>query len=236
MGRIDDSLLEIQKITDSTERALQVAGLLSTLFKVRGIVLIVVGQLAFDTYANAASDKPEIELAAFSGKLAPRLVLEIMRGQVRAKGSNRRWTVAGLPIRLLDEPEIFHRELCRDIMTEHGVVKLLPAEEITARCILAAVYPEPDNESHTRARLLLINGLTNAFKMDWPALHEICHRPDYRIGEELAKMRLSAKKDVDAIGASTDPVHETFIPEPAPAAEAPKPKRKSYDDDLSSLY
>jgi len=237
MGRIDDSIQMLESIEDGTERAMQLAGLISTLFKIKGVVLIVTGQLAFDSYANASSHKPELELAALAGKLAPRTVLEVMRGQLHAKGLLHRWTVAGVPVRFEEDTVIVYRDLCRDFNTDHGVVKLLPAEEITAECILAAVYPEPNPEAQTRARLLLINGLTDAFHMNWTVLHTLCHRPEFRVGEELAQMRLAAKKDVDAIGGLTDQVgHSLEISSEQPPAETPKPKRPAASDDLSSLY
>ncbi|MCE0484930.1 MAG: hypothetical protein LV479_11915 [Methylacidiphilales bacterium] len=227
MGRIDEALQQIESIGDKTERALQLAGLLTTLFKIKGTMLVVTGQLAFDSYANAASDKVELEMAPLTGKLAPRMILEIMRGQLHARGVIYHWTAAGLPVHFLGQTEIVHPDLCRDFMTEHGVAKLLPAEEIAANCILSAVYPMPDFEAQTRARLLLINGLTDAFHMDWKVLHDLCHRFEYRVGEELAQMRLAAKKDVDAMGASPDPLAAQA---PAPAVKAKIPRRPMFDD------
>lgn len=238
MGRIDDSILQIESIQDKTERALQLAGLLSTLFKLKGIALVVTGQLAFDSYANAASDKVELELAPVAGEFTPRVLLEVMRGQLNAKGQVYHWKVAGLPILLLKKIDIINPDLCRDFMTDHGVVKLVPAEEITADCILSAVYPGPDFEAQTRARLLLINGLTDAFHMNWTVLQTICDRPEYRVGEDLAKMRQAAKKDVDAIGGGTDHVGTPAAPE-APAEKAeekPKPKRPPLEMDPNALF
>jgi hypothetical protein len=218
MGRIDDAIQTLEGMEDGTERALQLAGLISTLFKIKGVILVVTHQLAFDSYADAESEKPEVELAAFAGKLAPRTILEVMRGQLYAKGSIARWTVAGIPVRLQDDTVIAHRELCRDFTTDHGVVKLVPVEEITADCILAAVYPEPDPEAQARAHLLLVNGLAEVFHMDWTVLQSLCDRPEYRVGEELARMRLAAKKDVDASGSEPDHIGETTA---LPSVEAP---------------
>ena len=155
------------------------------------------------------SKKTEVELAAFAGKLAPRTILEVMRGQLYAKGYLYHWTVAGIPVRLQDDILIAHRELCRDFMTDHGVIKLLPVEEITADCILAAVYPEPDLKAQKWAHRLLFNGLAEAFRMDWAVLQSLCDRSDYRVGEELARMRLAAKRDVDARGMARDHVGDT---------------------------
>jgi hypothetical protein len=236
MGRIDDAILTLESTEDKTERAFQLAGLLSTLFKLRGVVLVVTGQLAFDCYANSASDHPELDLAVFSGKLAPRLVLEIMRGQLRARGLNSHWIVAGIPVRLRGDAVITYRDLCRDFTTDHGVAKLLPVEEITADRILAAFYPEIDYDAHTQARLLLINGLSEAFHMDWTTLHALCHRPDFRVGEELAQLRLSAKKDVDAIGATVDSVGHHHEMAPVGKPVEPTARKMPPVDDLSSLY
>jgi hypothetical protein len=209
MGRIDDAIRTLEVLEDETERALQLAGLISTLFKIKGVVLVVSNQLAFDGYVNTVSEKPEVELAAFAGELAPRTVLEIMRGTLHASGSLHRWTVAGIPVRFQNDAVIACRELCREFTTNLGVIKLLPVEEITADYILAAVHPEPDAEAHARAHLLLVNGLAEVFHMDWPMLHALCHRPNYRVGEELAQMRLTAKRDVDAMGVARDHIGET---------------------------
>jgi hypothetical protein len=206
MGRIDEAIQHIKQIEDGTERAFQMAGLISTLFKIKGVALIVTGQLAFEIYANAASDRPAVELSLFSGQPSPRTVLDVMRGQLHAKGGLGRWTVEGIPVRLLGAAHIAHPELCRDFTTDHGIVKLMPVEEITVECILAAGHPEPDFEAQTRARLLLINGLTEAFQMDWATLQTLCDHPDYRVGDELAKMRTAAKKDVDAMSSAPDHV------------------------------
>jgi len=210
---------------DGTERALQLAGLISTLFKIKGVVLVVTHQLAFDGYADTASEKPEVDLAAFAGDLAPRTILEIMRGQLSGEGSLYHWTVAGIPVRFQNDTVIVYRELCRDFTTDLGVVKLLPVEEITADCILTAVHPEPDPEAQARAQLLLVNGLAEVFEMNWTVLYDLCHRPGYRVGEELAQMRLAAKKEVDATGAGRDHIGETSVlprvealPDEAPAA------------------
>src|SRR5258708_848173 len=240
MGRIDEAILTLQGIEDGTERALQLAGLISTLFKLNGVALGVTGQLAFAGYANAASAQPELELAPFAGKLTPRLLLDVMRGQLQGKCvSLYHWKVADIPVRFHQEVAIACRELCRDFTTDHGVVKLLPAEEITADLILASAYPVPNAETEMLARQLMINGLTEAFHMDWTALHKLCHLPEYRVGEELAQMRMAAKKDADAIGTAPDAIEEVAPAspeEPAPleskASAPPSGSEKAIDSIL----
>ena len=219
MGRIDDAIQSLDRIEDGSERALQLAGLISTLFKLKGVALVATNQLAFDSYANTSSEQPEVELAAFAGDLTPRAILEIMRGQLGGRGSLYHWMVASIPVRFQNDTIIANRELCRDYTTDHGVLKLVPVEEITADYILASVFPEPNPEAHERARLLLMNGLAETFDMDWTALHTLCHRPEYRIGEELAQMRLAAKKEVDAMGLTRDHIGATSV---LPKVAAPR--------------
>jgi hypothetical protein len=147
MGRIDDAIRVLEATEDGTERALQLAGLISTLFKIKGISLVVTGQLAYDIYANTASGQPELDLAPFAGDLAPRSILEIMRGQLYGRGSLYQWRVADIPVHFHHDTAIANREFCREFTTDHGVIKLLPVEEITADRILAATHPVPDPES-----------------------------------------------------------------------------------------
>jgi hypothetical protein len=206
MSKIDQAMAALGQIEDQTERALELAGLISTLFKLRGVVLVVTGELAYASYADAPLPHPEVELAPLTGKLAPRLAQEIMSGQLGGEGAIGRWVVAGLPVRLYSELTLSLRELCRDFNTDHGVVKLSPAEEITADRILSSVYPVFNPVAHREVIRLLINGLTDAFRMDWIALRKICHLPEYRVGEELAQFRTEAKQRADTLGLTTDPV------------------------------
>ena len=233
MGRIDDALVTLEGIGDPTERALQLAGLVSTLFKLKGVVLVLGDHLAFDAYAHTMSHRPEVELAVFAGELAPRDILEIMRGQLHGTGSLYRWTIGRIPVQFSHAAPIVNRHLCRDYKTQLGVVKLAPVEEIAADYILAAHHPSPDADSHTRAHALLVHGLADSFHMDWTVLHALCHRPSHRIGEELAQMRIVAKRDADTMGIVRDHVGDTgklpkidvdFKPAPAtPLTESAAP-------------
>jgi hypothetical protein len=233
MGKIDDSLAKLVDIEDKTERAFQLAGLISTLFKIKGVILVVTGRLAFDLYANAASKNPELELSPLNVKLTTRLVQEVMAGQLHARGLATHWTLAGISVEFQSEVITGLRGACRDFMTEHGVAKLLPAEELTAERIVASVYPAADTEAQTQVRLLLINALTRAFQMDWAVLQTLCHLPEYRVGEELSRMRAEAKRDVDSIGVESDPMEQLSEPTAQAPAEAvvpdetARPKTKS---------
>ena len=129
-----------------------------------------------------------------------------MGGQLRGDGAIGRWKVAEIPVMFHNMFDLARRHLCRDFNTDHGVVKLLPAEEITAERILAAVFPQANPVAHQEALSLLVNALTEAFHMNWTTLQELCHDPAYRVGDELAALRAEAKREADDLGLLKDPV------------------------------
>ncbi|HUB67269.1 MAG TPA: hypothetical protein VL981_07290 [Candidatus Methylacidiphilales bacterium] len=236
MGKIDDSLAEVAGIEDMTERAFQMAGLVSTLFKIKGIALVVTGRLAFNLYTNATSENCGLELAPLNTKLTTRVLQEVMAGQLHARGLATHWILAGVAVDFQSEVVTGLNGACRDLMTDHGVVKLFPAEELTAERIVASVHPVADPEAETQVRLLLTNALSQAFVMDWAVLQTICHLPEYRVGEELSQLRMATKHDIDTMGTTPGPDGQTPTPgeETPPATEAmpvpdeaAKPKTKS---------
>ena len=205
MSKLRAALDSIAAIESLPERSLEIAGLISTLFRLRDVELIVTGQLAFDSYAARTSPDVELELAAYAGKLTPRLLQEVMGGQLEAEGSVTRWTLLGIPIRFRFESSLALRNLARDLMTKRGLVKLWPAEEITAERVLAAVFPAANPAAERDALALLTNALIDAFDMDWIALRKLCHEPQYRVGEELTELRVLAKRNADTLGLTKDP-------------------------------
>ena len=203
MGRIDEALIALGNIEDKTHRALELGGLISTMFKLKGVVLMVTGQLAYDIYANTQSQTPELELAILSGQMTPRLMREVMVGQLYAVQGIDRWRLISIVVRFhTNVAEL--RGQCRDFTTDYGAVKLMPAEELTADRVLTAVFPEPDPEAEAEARQLLFNALTDAFHMDWAVLRDICNHADFRVGEDLARLRAVAKQEADAAAAPAD--------------------------------
>jgi hypothetical protein len=214
MGRIDDALVALGKMEDKTQRALELGGLISTLFKLKGVVLMVSGQLAYDSYANTQSEVPALELTVLSGRMTPRIIREVMAGQLYAVSGIERWRLVGVVVRF-QAMMALPRGQCRDFNTDFGIVKLMPAEELTAERVLAAVFPEPDETVEAQARLLLFNAMTDAFQMDWATLRDICNDPDYRVGEDLARLRAAAKQEVDAVTPAPAGGHTGDVSPPA---------------------
>lgn len=212
MTRVNEALRVIA-LQNPALRAVDLAGLISTLFKIQGFALIVTGELAYTSYAATSLKTGDLELAAYSGKLTPRLLQEIMGGQLHAQGSVSHWTLLGISIRFHFESALALRNLCRDFTTNYGVVKLRPAEEITAERILAAVFPSSNSMARGEALTLLTQGLVDAFQMDWIALRDLCHRPEYQVGEELAQLRTQANLEASARGLVRDQIGHSWTGE-----------------------
>lgn len=220
MSKIDEALSEIEKIKDWTERAMTLAGLVTTLLKLKGVTPIIVGRLAYDTYLGNTNEQEELILATFSGRLTPRILQEVFGEQLHGVGMTWKWKVANTTVKLTGDVVIEHRELCRDFQTDFGVAKLIPVEELLAERILASFYPRPHEQARSEAKRLLVLGLAGSLVMDLHALQELCNSHKYRAGEQLAELRTEAKKEVDSVLAAeqtpstSSPTESTETPAP----------------------
>ena len=204
--QLEKALFILEHTESLADRAFHLAGVISTLFRLRGVSLLVTGDVAYGSYARHRPLEPELELASFGGKLTPRQLQEVMGEQLKAAGQGTRWTLLEIPIRFQWESSVALRNLCRDVKTDFGFIKLCPAEELTAERVVAAVFPSGANEARGEALRLLTLGLIDAFDMDWMALRELCHKPAYRVGDELTEMRMEAKREADVRGLIPDQI------------------------------
>ena len=206
MTPVEKALFILSHTESPADRAFHLAGLISSLFRLRGVSLLVTGDVAYGSYARRRLIAPELELASFGGKLTPRLLQEVMGQELKASGRGMRWTLLEVSVRFQWENGVALRNLCRDVKTDFGYAKLCPAEELTAERVVAAVFPSEGNEARGEALRLITLGLIEAFDMNWIALRELCHKPGYHVGEELTEMRVEAKREADARGLIPDQI------------------------------
>ena len=200
MIKIDESLKVLRDYEDLTERALDIAGLVSTLFRIRSVVLALGGNLAFGAYVNAKFETPFLELSAISGKVYPRLLQEIMAGQLKATGMLDRWVLEGIEIIIQPGKESPLRHLYRDFQTEFGPYKLVPIEELIAERLVAGTFPIPNETAYYEAFELVKSGMMEQVAVDWGQLLKLCGQPEYRVEDELADIRQRVKKELDEEG------------------------------------
>jgi hypothetical protein len=215
---IEDSLTAIQGIEDSTERAMALGGLISTLFKIKGVVPVMAGRLSYDCYVGDTNTGQDLILCTHSGTVQPRLLQEVLGEQLQGEGMTWKWQIAGVPVEIQGEIHSAHKELCRDFQTDFGIVKLMPLEELIAERVLASIYPRDNEIARDEAKRLMAMGLANVYDIKWPALQALCDSNAYRVGEQLATLRGEAKQDVDAAmnEAQSDAVEDTSDTTPLP--------------------
>lgn len=216
MGKVDEALEKIQSIEDNTERALQLAGLISTLLKIKGVLPVIIGQTALDCYLNVANGTDQLQLGIHTGKINPRLMQEVFQDQLKGKGMLSEWRICNIDIKVEEEFSSQNRELCRDFTTEYGIVKLVPAEDLTAARIWAAFYPHPNPETMEEAKVLLMYALAGHFVMDWAALENVCVA--FKVGEKLERLRNEAQEELTTMQGQEG---SAAAEEPAPGADAP---------------
>jgi hypothetical protein len=220
MSKIDESLVSIQTLQDSTERALALAGLISTLMKIRDVELVMVGEIAYDCYANKTGTQENLELSVMSGKLTARILQDVMGG-LGGDGMLTRWHVVGSPVHFNGTMIAEYPGLCRDFQTDFGVIKLIPAEELTAERILASFFPIPNQRAREEAKQLLAMALAEAFIMDWEILEALCLSKSYQVGDQLALLRQEARREAERFLAAEEAAAqaEAEPPEEIPVEE-----------------
>jgi hypothetical protein len=198
VSKIDEALAKIQLVEDTSERALQLAGLISTLLKLKGVVPVVIGQTALDCYTNGQGGPAELNLSVHSGKVSPRIMQEVFGEQLLAKGLLMEWQVAQINVKMEEEFISEHKEMCRDFKTDFGTVKLIPAEDLTAAKLWQATRPEVGEAALLQAKKLLVNALAETFVMDWDVLEQICASPAFQVELLLEEYRAEAQQELDA--------------------------------------
>lgn len=232
MGKIEDSLTAIQAIEDSTERAMALGGLISTLFKMRGIVPVMVGRLAYDCYVGDINTGRDLVLGTFNGVHQPRVLQEVLGEQLQGEGMIWNWYIAAVAVEIRPDFVSTQKDLCRDFQTDYGIIKLMPLEELIAERVLASYYPRPNDTARSEAKRLMAMGLANVYDIKWPVLQEMCNSNAYRVGEQLAELRGEAKQDVDEAlsDAQSRVLEESTDTIPLPGSENPVPSLPSEEN------
>jgi hypothetical protein len=197
MGKVDDVLARIATIEDSTVRAFQLAGLSSALLKIKGVVPIMMGALAYDCYVSDTNTNRELWMGTYAGKLTPRILQEVFGEQMHGQGLMWEWQIAGISVHLTGDAPVTHRDLAREFQGDYGSIRLVPIEEITAERVLASIIPGGNEQAALEAKRLMQLGLSNALVFNWRVLQDLCNHINYRVGEQLARLRMEAKAEYD---------------------------------------
>jgi len=186
--KIQRALADIAAEADPALKHLKLAGIISAVFRERGVELVVVGGSAIEFYTEGAYVSGDLDMCLVSpARLDLRTRQELM-GSLGALGGPRNWQVAGQFVDILGEVEKYSATPLRAIQGPYGPVRLITPEDLLVERVLVAVYPQPDAAAEACARKLIGVALAGHLEMDWAEARRLAQRPEYRILPELERM------------------------------------------------
>jgi hypothetical protein len=194
--KIQAALADISADTDPTRKAAKLASLCSTLFRERGIELVVVGGSAIELLTDGAYASGDVDLCRLTpAALSLRERQEVM-GQLGAQGGPRSWQVAGAFVDLLGPLESLARTPLRRINAPYGVIQIVQPEELLVERVLVAGYPQPHGPARRCAKVLAAVSLRGQLGMDWQEVRRLACRPEYRILPECKALVREAANEL----------------------------------------
>ena len=184
--RIQAALHDIANEDDPTLKQLQLASLVSAVFRERGIELVVVGGSAIEFYTDGAYVSGDLDLcvAVSSRVLTVRLRQEIM-SQLHATGGPRSWQVGGLFVDVLAGFENLAQTPVRRLNGPCGEVLIAPVEELLVERVLISTYPGDYPPALDCAKKLLAAGLLGEVEMNWIEVKRLAGSSAYANWNEL---------------------------------------------------
>lgn len=194
---VDAAMRDIAATADLLERALKLAGVVSSLFERAGWPLVVVGGSAIEFYTEGMYMSGDIDFCR--SRLSPiplRLAQELM-GRLGATGGPRSWKVGGLFVDLLGHLENESVSPFREQETPYGKIRLLPPELLLVERVLAAFYPARNEEMVDVAKKLMVAGLEDNGRFDWEEVCRLAALPSFDVLVEVRELRREVERELD---------------------------------------
>lgn len=175
------ALAEIESETDPTLKQLRLAGLVSAVFRERGIELVVVGGSAIEFYTEGAYVSGDLDLCLVTPTRLDLRTRQELMGSLGANGGPRSWRVAGLYVDLLGQVETLARTPFVELQGPYGAVRLISPEDLLVERVLVSVYPQRDEAAEGCARKLIAVALAGQVEVDWSEVRRLAGLPAYAI-------------------------------------------------------
>lgn len=176
---------DIESTGDLLERAMKLAGLVTTLFRERGIPLVVVGGSAVEFYTEGRYMSGDIDFCRRSLRGPSLREIGDVLKPLGAKGMGRSWQVCGLFVDILGIAEMESGKDWRTLETPYGEIKLIPPELALVERVL---YAEQDAECVASARQMMASALADE-SFDWDEAERIADLPDFKVLERLRRLK-----------------------------------------------
>lgn len=178
---------DIEATGDLLERALKLAGLITTLFAERGFRLVVVGGRAVEFYTEGGYMSGDIDFCRQTQKVIPPRIMQEVIAQLGGKGVARSWLVCGLYVDLLGILESESTKPNRELETPYGLVSVIPPELALVERVLFAYCP-PTAECVPSAKQMMVSALKDE-RFDWDEAVRLADLPDFKILNEFMRLK-----------------------------------------------
>ena len=176
---------DIEATGDLLERAMKLAGIITTLFQQRGYPLVVVGGSAVEFYTEGGYMSGDIDFCRRSLKGPSLRLIKVVLEPLGGKCVGRNWLVCGLFVDMLGVIESETVKPYRDLETPYGKVLILPPELALVERVF---YSLDSSESVASARQMVATALEDA-SFDWQEAERLADLPDFKVLPELRKLR-----------------------------------------------
>jgi len=182
------AVADIEATPDLLERALKLAGLVTSMFQQHGFPLVVVGGSAVEFYTEGGYMSGDIDFCRKSLKaIPPRLMQEVI-AELGGRGVARSWMVCGLCVDLLGILENESVLPNRELDTPYGTVRIIPPELALVERVLIANHP-PSQELLVTAKKMMVAAV-NDVNFDWAEAERLAALPSFGVLDELRKIRM----------------------------------------------
>jgi hypothetical protein len=127
--RIQAALADISSESDPTLKSLKLASICSSLWRERGVELVVVGGSAIEILTEGAYTSGDLDLCHVTAVTLPIRDRQEIMGRLGAEGGPRNWRVAGMYVDLLGHVESFAQTPYRRVEMPYGDVLVMKVED-----------------------------------------------------------------------------------------------------------
>lgn len=177
--------VDIESTGDLLERAMKLAGLITTLFAERGFHLVVVGGSAVEFYTEGGYMSGDIDFCRKTFRTIPPRLMQEVAESLGGKGLGRNWLICGLYVDILGPLESETIKAERSVLTPYGEVKMIAPELALVERIL---FAEQDKECIRSARQMMASAINDEL-FDWSEAERLADLSDFKVLDSLRKLR-----------------------------------------------
>ncbi len=182
---LTNAKIDIEATSDLLERAMKLAGLITTLFAEKGFHLVVVGGSAVEFYTEGGYMSGDIDFCRKTFKAIPPRLMQEIAESLGGKGLGRNWLICGLYVDILGPLESETIKIERSVMTPYGEVKMIAPELALVERVL---FAEQDKECIPSARQMMVSAISDE-TFDWAEAERLADLRDFKVLDNLKKLR-----------------------------------------------